>query len=50
MFPVLEVADIFRRHGEALRQARAAYLARVELRVTGAITACYARRPRRAVQ
>src|SRR5215831_9861779 len=40
MAPVLEVADIFRRHGEAFRQARAEHLGRVERRVMGAITAC----------
>lgn len=40
MAPVLEVADIFRRHGEAFRQARAEHLDRVERRVMGAITAC----------
>jgi hypothetical protein len=36
----LEVADVFRRHGEAFRQARADHLGRVERRVMGAITAC----------
>ncbi|UGY30348.1 transposase zinc-binding domain-containing protein (plasmid) [Bradyrhizobium septentrionale] len=40
MAAVLEVADIFRRHGEAFRQARAEHLGRVERRVMGAITAC----------
>ncbi|XYL60189.1 transposase zinc-binding domain-containing protein [Bradyrhizobium sp. DASA03076] len=40
MAPVLEVADIFRRHGEAFRQGRAVHLGRVERRVMGAITAC----------
>lgn len=40
MAPVLEVADIFRRHGEAFRQARAEHLGRVERRVMGSITAC----------
>src|SRR4249920_1712721 len=40
MAPVLEVADVFRRHGEAFRQARAGHLGRVERRVIGAITAC----------
>src|ERR1700745_664950 len=40
MTPVLEVADVFRRHGEAFRQARAGHLGRVERRVMGAITAC----------
>jgi len=37
---VPEVADVFRRHGEAFRQARAGHLGRVERRVMGAITAC----------
>ena len=36
----LEVADVFRRHGEAFRQARAGHLGCVEQRVMGAITAC----------
>jgi hypothetical protein len=40
MAPVLEVADIFRRHGEAFRQARTGHLGRVERRIMGAITAC----------
>ena len=40
MAPVLEVAAIFRRHGEAFRQARAGHLGRGEGRVRGAITAC----------
>ena len=40
MAAVLEVADVFRRHGEAFRQARAGHLGRVERRVMGAITAC----------
>src|SRR3974390_3586791 len=40
MTPVLEVADVFRRHGDAFRQARAGHLSRVERRVMGAITAC----------
>ena len=40
MAPVLEVADVFRRHGEAFRQTRAGHLGRVERRVMGAITAC----------
>ena len=40
MAPVLEVADIFRRHGDAFRRARAEHLGRVERRVMGAITAC----------
>jgi hypothetical protein len=40
MAPALEVADIFRRHGEAFRQAHAGHLGGVERRVMGAITAC----------
>jgi hypothetical protein len=40
MAAVLEVADVFRHHGEAFRQARAGHLGRVERRVMGAITAC----------
>jgi len=36
----LEVAEIFRRHGEAYRQARAGHLGRVERRVMSAIEAC----------
>jgi hypothetical protein len=40
MTPVLEVADVFRRHGEAFRQGRAGHLGRVERRVMGAIAAC----------
>src|SRR3981189_3244149 len=40
MAPVLELADVFRRHGEAFRQARAGHLGRVERRVMGAITTC----------
>jgi hypothetical protein len=37
---VLEVADIFRRHGEAYREAHAGHLGRTERRVMGAIVAC----------
>ncbi len=40
MAAILEVADIFRRHGEAFRQAHAGHLGRDERRVMGAITAC----------
>jgi len=40
MAPALEVADIFRRHGEAFRQAHAGHLGGVERRIMGAITAC----------
>ena len=36
----LEVADIFRRHGETFRQAHAGHLGGVERRIMGAITAC----------
>ena len=36
----LEVADIFRRHGEAYRRARAGHLGRVERRVMSAIELC----------
>jgi hypothetical protein len=36
----LEVADIFRRHGEAYRQAHAGHLGRAERCVMGAIEAC----------
>ena len=36
----LEVAEVFRRHGEAYRQAQAGHLGRVERRVMGAIEAC----------
>jgi hypothetical protein len=39
----LEVADIFRCHGEAFRRARAAHLSRVERRVMAAIEACRTR-------
>ena len=51
--PALEVADIFRRHGEAYRKAHAGHLGRVERRVMGAIEACRtarARRPCRALR
>ena len=40
MAPTLEVAGIFRRHGEAFRQAHAGHLSYVERRIMGAITAC----------
>ncbi len=36
----LEVAEVFRRHGEAYREAQAGHLGRVERRVMGAIEAC----------
>ena len=38
--PALEVADIFRRHGESYRRAHADHLSRTERRVMGAIEAC----------
>jgi hypothetical protein len=38
--PALEVADIFRRHGEAYRQVHAGHLGRTERRVMWAIEAC----------
>jgi hypothetical protein len=38
--PAFELADVFRRHGEAYIQANAGHLGRVERRVIGAITAC----------
>jgi hypothetical protein len=38
--PALEVADVFRRHGEAFRRDRGAHLGRVERRVMAAIEAC----------
>jgi hypothetical protein len=40
MRPVLEVADIFRRHGAAYRQAHADHLGGTERRVMAAIEAC----------
>ena len=40
MRPVLEVADVFRRHGPAYRQAHADRLGRAERRVMAAIEAC----------
>ena len=40
MSAAIEVADIFRRHGKAYRQAHDAHLGRVERRVMAAITAC----------
>ena len=40
MRPVLEVADIFRRHGAAYRQTHAGHLGRTEGRVMAAIEAC----------
>ena len=40
MRPVLEVADVFRRHGPAYRQAHADHLGGTERRVMAAIEAC----------
>lgn len=40
MRPTLEVADIFRRHGDAYRLAHGAQMGRVERRVMAAIEAC----------
>ena len=40
MRPALELADIFRRHGAAFRQAHAVQLGRTERRVMAAIEAC----------
>src|SRR6516164_7769217 len=40
MAPALEVADIFRRHGAAFRQAHAGHLGCVERRIMSAITTC----------
>lgn len=40
MRPALEVADVFRHHGEAFRRDRDAHLGRVERRVMTAIQAC----------
>ena len=38
--PVIEIADVLRRHGDAYRHAHAGHLGRVERRVMSAITAC----------
>jgi hypothetical protein len=38
--PAVDLADVFRRHGEAYERANAGHLGRVERRVIGAITAC----------
>jgi hypothetical protein len=40
MRPTLEVADIFRHHGEAFRRGHGAHLGRVERRVMAAIEVC----------
>ena len=38
--PRLEVADVFRRHGEAWREVQAGHLSRAQLRVMSAIESC----------
>jgi hypothetical protein len=38
--PVLEVAEVFRRHGDVYREVHAGHLGRTEVRVMSAITAC----------
>ena len=38
--PAFELADVFRRHGEAYIQANAGHLGRIERRVIGAVVAC----------
>jgi hypothetical protein len=38
--PVLEVSEVFRRHGDVYRQVHAGHLGRTEVRVMSAITAC----------
>ena len=38
--PAFEVADVFRRHGDAFRVAHAGHLSRSQLRAMGAIEAC----------
>jgi hypothetical protein len=38
--PIIEIADVLRRHGDAYRHAHAGHLGRVERRVMSAITAC----------
>jgi hypothetical protein len=40
MRPTFEVADIFRRYGDAYRAAHGAHMGRVERRIMGAIEAC----------
>jgi hypothetical protein len=40
MKPVLEVADIFRHHGDAYRQTHGDHMGRVEHRILSAIAAC----------
>ena len=48
MAPTLEVAGIFRRHGEAFRQAHAGHLGYVERRIMGAIAGVPDGRARRS--
>jgi hypothetical protein len=38
--PAFELADVFRRHGDAYIQANAGHLGRIERRVIGAVVAC----------
>jgi Putative transposase/Transposase zinc-binding domain len=40
MHPALEVADIFRRHGEAFRRSHGGHLGRIERRIMAAIEVC----------
>jgi hypothetical protein len=40
MRPALEVADVFRRHGEAFRHSHGAHLGRIERRVMSAVEQC----------
>jgi transposase-like zinc-binding protein len=40
MRAAIEVADVFRRHGDAYRKINGAHMGRGERRVMGAITAC----------
>ncbi len=40
MRPSFEVADIFRRHGDAYRAAHGAHMGRAQRRIMGAIEAC----------
>ena len=40
MRPALEVADIFRRHGEAFRRSHDGHLGRIERRIMAAIEVC----------
>ena len=38
--PVLEVADILRRHGDVYRERNASHLSRDQLKVMGAVHSC----------